>query len=211
MITVQDAWDAYNLRILSFKKKRNQFIEQGRWSNHIKNNIGHRLIEDLTVNDYLALRSSLEDKNLSPQTVSHCLSLLRRILKRAIDNNMTKCSIPSFMYVMPKFDNKRKRYLSEIEARDLLEELDGTNWYDAMLFALHTGMRKGEMMNLRKSDCDFISGFIHIVDTKTFKDRVIPMNSVSKDILTRLYARDGEFFFILETEKYGNKLLKNWD
>jgi integrase len=44
-----------------------------------------------------------------------------------------------------------------------------------VMIALHTGMRRGEILNLKREDIDFHRSEIHVTKTKTDKDRNIPM------------------------------------
>ncbi|MCL2791210.1 MAG: site-specific integrase [Desulfobulbus sp.] len=207
MSTLNEAWEKYNSTILATKKSRNKAVDQCRWRVHIKDIIGNKHIDDITINDYLNLRLSLEIKKLSPQTVRHCLSLVRRVLNRAVDFNLINKSIPSFIHVFPKFDNKRNRFLNHNEVKYLLQILKDTDWYDIVLFALNTGLRKGEILNLNKYHCDFSSNIIHVVDTKSSKNRIIPLNMVTLDILKRRHKYDG-FFFKFKSMRIWNKAIK---
>src|SRR5438128_12443718 len=47
-----------------------------------------------------------------------------------------------------------------------------------VLIALNTGMRRGEILRLRKQDVDFHRGLIHITQTKIDEDRDVPMNEM---------------------------------
>lgn len=119
---VDEAWEFYNEFILGSFSKRSQTTETGRWENHISPMVGEKIINELTIVDLLKLRKSLESKKLSPQTVFHCLSLLRRILNRVVDYDYS-VQVPKFRNVMPKFDNRRLRYLSRPELASLLRIL----------------------------------------------------------------------------------------
>ena len=105
---VDEAWNFYNDFILQTFSKRCKTTETGRWKNHIAPIVGEKTIKELTIYDLLELRKSLESKNLSPQTIFHCLSLLRRILNRVVDYDHS-VQVPKFKNVMPKFDNRRLR------------------------------------------------------------------------------------------------------
>lgn len=51
------------------------------------------------------------------------------------------------------------------------------------MIALHTGMRLGEILNLRHRDLDFRSGLILIPDSKNGEPRYIPMDSTVASLL----------------------------
>jgi integrase len=63
-----------------------------------------------------------------------------------------------------------------------------------LIIALSTGMRKGEIFNLRWSDIDFIDHHIHIKKTKSNVMRKIPMNSIVAGTLKNI-ERKSEFIF----------------
>jgi len=209
MVTVEQAWEVYNSNLLSLKNKKTQAVEHGRWVNHIKSVVGDRKIDELTLSDYFNLRQRLENKKLSPQTVYHCLSLLRRILNRAVDFDLSKVKTPSFFLAFPVFDNKRLRFLSKLEVNMLVQALECDEWRDIVLFAINTGMRKGEIENLKKGHCDFQGSFIHIVDTKSKKNRVIPMNETVKGILSKRMDSSGEYCFVIRRRKVWENAIKH--
>lgn len=52
-----------------------------------------------------------------------------------------------------------------------------------VLLAIHTGMRRGEILNLKRVDLNFTDGLIRVADTKNHKARYIPMNAKAREIL----------------------------
>ncbi|WP_320041216.1 site-specific integrase [uncultured Desulfobacter sp.] len=182
---VHEAWEFYDEFILQSLSKRSQTTETGRWKNHISPIVGEKIINELNIVDLLKLRKSLESKKLSPQTVFHCLSLLRRILNRIVDYDHS-VQIPKFRNVMPQFDNRRVRYLSRPEFDLLLNILKKKSkaWVDISLFAVNTGLRRGEIFNLGFENINKSDRKICILDSKTHKNRVIPLNGTAFKIIS---------------------------
>ncbi|MGD9825310.1 tyrosine-type recombinase/integrase [Desulfobacter sp.] len=182
---VNEAWNFYNDFILQSFSKRSQTTENGRWKNHISPIVGEKIINELTIFDLFELRKSLEAKKLSPQTIFHCLSLLRRILNRIVDYDPS-VQVPKFRNVMPKFDNRRLRYLSRSEFDRLLNILKKTSkaWFDISLFAVNTGLRRGEIFNLGSENINNSDRNICILDSKTHKNRVVPLNGTAFKIIS---------------------------
>ncbi len=54
------------------------------------------------------------------------------------------------------------------------------------MVALHTGMRRGELLRLTWDDVDLAQGFIHIRQTKSGERRTVPMNETVWGILSTL-------------------------
>jgi len=83
-----------------------------------------------------------------------------------------------------KENNKRLRYLSEEEIERLLRECS-RHLRRIVECALNTGMRRGEMLNLKWSKVR--NGFIYLQKTKTNESRQIPIN----DDLAELFKEIG--------------------
>ena len=132
------------------------------------------------------LRRHLEDHGLSPQTVYHCLSLLRRVLNKACEWKNDIYGVPNFKNVMPKFDNRRQRYLDNEEAKAVLDNIRKVdisgNWYDISLFAINTGLRRSEIFNLTSNCFNLNDKTVKVVDTKSNKNRIVPLNDTAYGI-----------------------------
>jgi Phage integrase family len=58
-------------------------------------------------------------------------------------------------------------------------------------------MRRGELFNLKWEKVDFTRNVIYVSNTKSGKDRVIPMHQTVRDELIRMSEQaDGEFVFV---------------
>lgn len=145
--------------------------DESRWRNHIKSEIGHIQVRELSNFHVDKLKSRLIKKRLSEQSIIHCLALLRAILNKGVYWNLIERS--SLEIKLKKPDNHRTRYLTREEAYSLLQELaqSSPQWHDIALLALHSGLRAGEIFNLTWSDLDFINGIMSIRNPKNGKTR----------------------------------------
>lgn len=196
MASIAEAWSLYSQLVLVNSSARSNIVETGRWNLHIVNYFGQDCsIQDITSKSLLEFRVVLTRKKLSPQTVAHCLSLLRRVLQRAVKWGLASEPLPTFD--MPKFDNRRLRFLTPEEAKRVLMELSlkSSIWHDVTLFDLHTGLRAGELFRLRPCHFDRRNGLIHVLDTKTNENRTIPLNTIALDVLQRRERIRGEYIF----------------
>ena len=57
-------------------------------------------------------------------------------------------------------------------------------------FAIETGMRRSEILNLRWIDIDLNGGFVFLFDTKNGEDRRVPLTKTARDVLSRLPRQD---------------------
>lgn len=196
MVKISDCWTLYEGLVLSIASERSIITETKRWQKHILPYFGeYSQTEEVTNKSILQFRAYLTKKRLSPQTVSHCLSLLRRVLHRAQQWELINTKIPVFD--MPKFDNKRVRFLTKSEAEHLLTQLSLTSkmWHDISLLSLHTGLRAGEIFSLRTCHFDVQNSQLYIFDTKSNKNRCVPLNTTAKTVLERNCKGTGLIFY----------------
>jgi integrase len=92
-------------------------------------------------------------------------------------------------------DNTRTRYLTEEEEAELFKALEGQDWLKNLVTAaIHTGMRRGELFKLKWFDVDFGRGVIHVRETKTAKDRIVPMSAAVREVFERQPKTSGVVF-----------------
>lgn len=120
-----------------------------------------------------------------PATVNRELAVLSKIFQLAVDAGHLE-SNPCHRVKRLRHDNSRTRFLSDEEEASLLEALAGKEpLRSIVLLALHTGMRRGEIISLRWDEVDFTRRLIHVTQTKTGRNRMVPMNQDVLEILGR--------------------------
>jgi len=135
-------------------------------------------------------------------TLNREVSLLKRLLNVAIEwgylyENTARQVKPL------REDNRRLRYLSKEEI-DLLVASACRHLKPIILVAVNTGMRKGEVFNLKWSHLDLKIRFIEVIKSKNGEKRVIPINKTLLEVLHGLPRRiDSPYVF---PGKKGKKL-----
>ena len=161
--------------------------DASRYHKHIEGRIASQIVEELTTSDVDSLRASMTRKGLAPQTVKHVLALVRRLIRFGIKRGL--CTMPgSLHFDMPKLDNERTESLTDEQLAAYLKALDDEPDQDAaglLRLALVTGMRKGALLALRWTDCDFERGIITLrgASAKKGKTEFIPMTTAARAIL----------------------------
>ncbi len=144
------------------------------------------------------------DRKRSPATVNRELSILSAILTLAVDDELIPTN-PCRRVRPLRMDNTRSRYLSKDEEARLLASLEGEEWLlNIVIMAIHTGMRRGEIFNLSWFDVDFARGIVHVRNTKTNKDRVVPMNATVRGMLERQPKASA---YVFPSPKTGGRLV----
>ncbi|GAI42281.1 unnamed protein product, partial [marine sediment metagenome] len=90
--------------------------------------------------------------------------------------------------------NRRLRYLKEDEIERLIANCPDY-LRPIVVIALNTGMRKGEILNLKWEDVDLGTRIIYVVNTKTNEKREIPVNTVLYAMLVDLRTKSGAYVF----------------
>ena len=84
-----------------------------------------------------------------------------------------------------KENNHRLRYLTKEEIKALYNAA-AEHLKPIIVIALNTGVRKGEILNLKWEDIDFRQKIIYILNTKNGEKREIPMNDPLFDTLLKI-------------------------
>jgi integrase len=202
----KDFWVWGSCSYIKYKQARGQKItvtwanmQRRALENHILPVFGVKHIDAISARDIENWLLSFKDKGRSNQTANHNLFNLRSILGEAVRKGLLTDSVAEKVDPLPN-DLKPRSILSGDEARALLEpstiEKYWTNLeaYGGNLMSALTGMRMGEIQALRWEDvhADHVvvkvswDRFIGLKETKTYKDRIIPLCKPLLVFLTRL-------------------------
>jgi integrase len=114
----------------------------------------------------------------APATVNRELSVLKHLFSRAIEWGRLQEN-PAKKAKFFKGAAKRVRFLMPDEIQTLI--LNCEDWLKPIVtVAVHTGMRKGEILSLEWSQVNFEQGIISILDTKNHERRDLPMDETVK-------------------------------
>ena len=121
-------------------------------------------------------------KAVSPASLKRELVILSSVLNTAIKEwGINLQNNPVSMVSLPKVGRGRDRRLEQGEEEKLLSVSDELK--RIIIVALETGMRRGEILNIKKSHIDFNRQTLLIPLTKTDTPRTIPLSSRSVEAL----------------------------
>jgi len=106
------------------------------------------------------------------------MATLKHVLSKAVEWRLLRKTSREELTTIKKYQEPdgRLRYLSgEAEAARLLEACEDS-LRPIVLTAIHTGMRKGELLGLTWDCVDMTHGFIRLKQTKNGKARALPFN-----------------------------------
>ena len=133
-----------------------------------------------------------ERKDGLPRANSTCnreVEAIRRLLNKANEWGMLERNPASRLKSLPE-PRGRTRFLSLDEAKRLLEE-SSRHLRPIIVCALETGMRRGEILNLRCSDVDIKTHTIYLGKTKNGESRHLPISNRLFPVLSNLPRRLG--------------------
>jgi integrase len=163
------------------------------FSGKFLNNISTRFVEEFKN------RKASTGKLVS---TNRCLALLKHMFSMAAAWGYITTS-PAKSVKLFKENKGRVRYLTQLEIERLLKELRGMS-RSIVITALNTGMRKGEIQNLKWRDIDLFNNYISIEYSKNGESRKIPLNSMLRQELMNL-PRYGDYVFSKPNgEPYGD-------
>jgi integrase len=96
-------------------------------------------------------------------------------------------------------NNERIRYLSDEEYERLLMEAEKIRWYvrPMIVLAVHTGLRRGNLLKLRWDHIDFVTNRIRLTDsTKNRRTLAVPLNDTAIEILETLKKKSGDSQYV---------------
>jgi len=148
---------------------------------------------------------------LSPATINRELACLRTALRKAIEwGKLSAYPLPTEK-LLEKEKKFKPRILEPEEARRLIAEADPRWLRPAVIIWLGTGLRKMELLKLRREDVDLKKRLLTVVaeNAKSGEERTIPM---SETVTETLKAMPGETYFFEnpETKTHVRDLLESF-
>ncbi|MGR3318787.1 MAG: tyrosine-type recombinase/integrase [Candidatus Anammoxibacter sp.] len=172
----------YSEKYLSLAKgeKENTFIQKKRAVKALSKVFGDYQLDKITPFMVKKYRVEKQEKEgLKPRTINLDVAILKHILNMAIEDNILE-SNPCAGLKQLKVDQGRDRILSDDEIKLLMDTLQGKDKL-MVLTSLLTGMRLGEVINLKWADIDFNNNIISFTQFKTGKLINMPLSTYLKD------------------------------
>jgi len=144
------------------------------------------------IDSYKAMRVQ---EGAAPKTVNNELSVIAHMMKMAVRWGYLKYNVAANVE-KKKLVKNPPRFLSEEEIERLAEAARKYYIYPLIVTALHTGMRKSELFNLKWSDVDFEHSTITVQSkddwhTKNYKSRVLALTPRLCSVLLEHHSGNG--------------------
>ncbi|MCX6995471.1 MAG: tyrosine-type recombinase/integrase [Chlamydiae bacterium] len=191
--TLAELVDRYIEAILPTKPKNARNVKQ-----HLvwwKRELGHCLLSEIKSShiaqkrDELLSQDTFYKKPRSSTTVIRYIASLSHAFSIAVKEWEWMDENPVCKINKPQLPQGRIRFLDKFEKDRLLKVCklsDSTYLFAIVVLALSTGMRKGEILNLKWNDIDFQRNSIVIQTTKNGERRMVPLVGLSYELLKNL-------------------------
>lgn len=147
-------------------------------------------LNDFTSQVIEKLQSDYLKNNYRPAYINKIVAILKHAMTKAYEWEMiTEDTLRRIRKVkMLKGETKRLRYLTVEECQALIAACD-SHIRPIIITALNTGMRKGEILNLKWDNVDLKNGFILLDRTKNGDRREIPINDTLRGVFQAIVRR----------------------
>ena len=151
--------------------------------------LGHRLLTDITKVDVVKFRNEFLAKGYKASTIHRYLAVLSHLLNTAIrDYDLLETNVVNLVS-KPPLPLGRTRYLSDEERSRLLAECQRSRnrfLYHLAILAMYTGIRRGNLLILRRQDIDLEQRTITVERTKNGLPLVLPLVGEAYEVLCHL-------------------------
>lgn len=148
---------------------------------YLGNNFGELKLSEITHTFIRSWLADLKEKKLTSKSINRKISTLRSFFKYHLKRGAI-AAVPTANLIAPKISKRLPVFIKESETQQLLETLniateDWKTLNAKMLISIFyaTGMRLGELINLKEKQLDFSRLQVRVLG-KGNKERIIPVN-----------------------------------
>ena len=149
---------------------------------NLRSFFGEQTLAEITPKQIVAYKNKRYEDGVAPATINRELANLKKAFNLAVREWEWCHQNPVSRVSMEKENNKRDRWLTHEEERSLLGAC--APWlHDLVTFALHTGMRMGEILDLTWRGVDLSRRTVSVFRSKNGERRTIPVNETILQLL----------------------------
>ncbi|MFW2571479.1 tyrosine-type recombinase/integrase [Legionella sp. 29fVS95] len=188
-----------------------------------KDKAGYHVLADFTsqiissLREELAKGSTNRGERRTNATVNRYLAALSHALNTAVNEWEWVESNPVLKIRKQPESQGRVRYLDDNERARLLEACmvsANSQLYTIVVLALSTGMRKGEILNLKRRDVFLSEGFVVLEKTKNKERRRVPIIGYAHEVLAqhlKIARLDSDYIFPSKDGKQPIDIKRPWE
>jgi len=176
------------LEEVSVTKAPGSMLRDRQCADHLLPCFGDKLVYQVSsklLGEYKVKRRA---EGAAPATINKELGMVRHLFNVAVREWEWCRENPMLRVSMEPVHNARDRWLTVEEEQDLL--CFSPPWLrELIIFALNTGMRRGEILGLKWQDVDLARGVLVVMKSKNKERRTIPLNARVFELLVDKQSR----------------------
>ncbi|MEW6365197.1 MAG: site-specific integrase [Acidobacteriota bacterium] len=147
-------------------------------------------VRSIRVADVEAWMTRKQSTGVRPATTNRLLSVFKRMLaKGEMWNTVMHSQLDVIRKVKPlPGEEERERYMS-YEEEDRLLAVASPHLREVIQVAVHTGLRRGELLALKWEDVDLERSFLRVRTSKNDRPRSVPLDGDVKAVLSAMLSR----------------------
>lgn len=164
----------------------------------LQQHLGNLQLEQITKDVIERIAEIKESEGRTPATINRLLALIKSVLNKAYKQWEWIDKVPYIR--MRKEDNNRIRWITKNQANDLVAVLP-THLSQIVKFALATGLRHSNIVNLKWSDIHNNLLVISGDDFKNGNNFSIPLNTEALEVLEQLKGQHEIYVFTFKGQR----------
>ena len=143
------------------------------------------------------LQSVISSCNKGHSTLRKIKSLYNQLFKYSMENDIVIKDYSNFVEIGKKTDSTSRVPFTPKEIKRLFEVEQSLPYVDTVLIMIFTGLRIGELLQLKPSDINLDNNtIVGGIKTEAGKNRVVPINHKILPFITKRICSDNEYFIL---------------
>jgi len=202
--TFREMMDRY-LKERAVLKAPKSYVRDLTALNHLLPVFGEMVLAGVSPKLLAGYKTQRRIEKAAPATINKELQLVRHAFNVAMREWEWCRENPMHRVSMEPVRNEVDRWLTANEEERLVAS--SSPWLREIIgFALNTGMRQGEILNLQWQDVDFVRGVLMVMQSKNGTRRTIPLNATVYELLAARQATTGAAHGPVFRTPLGNEL-----
>jgi len=199
--TFKEMMEKYMTEHSARNKATMSHIRDKNLRDHLVETFGDLTLAEITPSLFSEYKTKRRDEGAAPQTINNEISLMSHAFNLAIKEWEWVKENPVKKVSKEKVNNLIERWLTLEEEKKLLAS--SPRWLqEIILFAVNTGLRQGEILDLRWSEVDPARKTITILEQKNQGKDTLPLNESALGVLEeRSKDHHGETEYVFHTRK----------
>jgi len=144
------------------------------------------------------LENSISKCTLGHGSLRKMLVLYQQLYAYAMANDIINKDYSEYVKLGEDTSNPDRQPFSKDEIKSLFENEPNLPYIDTILMLIYSGIRPGELLNIKREDVNLDEGYFTVTDSKTEagQNRLVPINKKTLPYFTRRVKSDTEYLIM---------------